>query len=567
MEPRYLAPCKKTLVDRLKSKYNAIRAEVFQHVKGQQVALTHDGWTSLNTQSYDTVTCSFITERWELKCWVLSTLQVEGSHTGENIAESLKQVRKIWKLKQVVTVTDNAANEVKAFDILQWPRLSCLGHNINLAVKAGLKVSEVSKLIAKGSGLVSYFHRSPLATGVLLEKQKLLLDKQAKSYKLIGDCDTRWNSTLDMLTRLSELTPALHAVATDNSFKYAKDVMRRLYNCHEQSIVEALLQLLKPFKIATVLLSSEKSPTLSMVVPTLIKLERALQPTTEDEDMGCIKKVKKAMLENLNKRKSRESTEFYQMASLLDPRTKDIIFLSTQDKFETRERLLRDCLKITVEQEENTTLMTPAESSSETCETPDDPPLPNITISEEEDAQLSQTQADSQSDKCQSDSESSQGGGLVIYGNTLLYGDTQDSDSECQDKSQGQSSDFSQSPPAKLLKQDSDPSSWLDDIVCLGFEHSRSRPSLTQSEIIKKEIERYMEEVQIPNEECPLKWWSERQKAYPHIATVARNILAIPASSVPSERIFSIANNIVTKKRTQLSPENVDLLIFLKKNA
>jgi hypothetical protein len=49
------------------------------------------------------------------------------------------------------------------------------------------------------------------------------------------------------------------------------------------------------------------------------------------------------------------------------------------------------------------------------------------------------------------------------------------------------------------------------------------------------------------------------------LSKLARKYMAIPASSVPSEPIFSLAGNIVNKKRTMLSPENVNLLIFLNK--
>jgi hypothetical protein len=43
-----------------------------------------------------------------------------------------------------------------------------------------------------------------------------------------------------------------------------------------------------------------------------------------------------------------------------------------------------------------------------------------------------------------------------------------------------------------------------------------------------------------------------------------KQILAIPAMSAPSERVFSSAANIVDKKRVRLKPENVDLLVFLR---
>jgi hypothetical protein len=47
--------------------------------------------------------------------------------------------------------------------------------------------------------VVAYFHRSPLATGILKEKQKRLLPPEFQGHKLIQDVVTRWNSTLDKL--------------------------------------------------------------------------------------------------------------------------------------------------------------------------------------------------------------------------------------------------------------------------------------------------------------------------------------------------------------------------------
>ena len=42
--------------------------------------------------------------------------------------------------------------------------------------------------------------------------------------------------------------------------------------------------------------------------------------------------------------------------------------------------------------------------------------------------------------------------------------------------------------------------------------------------------------------------------------------LAIPATSIPSERAFSAAGHIVNKKRACLHPSSVNMLVFLSEN-
>ena len=53
---------------------------------------------------------------------------------------------------------------------------------------------------------------------------------------------------------------------------------------------------------------------------------------------------------------------------------------------------------------------------------------------------------------------------------------------------------------------------------------------------------------------------------FPNLSMLAKHYLCIPASSTSSERSFLIANNIVTKRRNRLLPENVEMLTFLKNN-
>ena len=47
------------------------------------------------------------------------------------------------------------------------------------------------------------------------------------------------------------------------------------------------------------------------------------------------------------------------------------------------------------------------------------------------------------------------------------------------------------------------------------------------------------------------------------MAKVARMVLCIPATSAPSERVFSHAGLTIAKKRASLNPENAAALVFL----
>ncbi|KFZ18867.1 hypothetical protein V501_00969, partial [Pseudogymnoascus sp. VKM F-4519 (FW-2642)] len=61
-----------------------------------------------------------------------------------------------------------------------------------------------------------------------------------------------------------------------------------------------------------------------------------------------------------------------------------------------------------------------------------------------------------------------------------------------------------------------------------------------------------------------LKYWAAKQYQYPIIAAIARDHLAIPATSAPSERVFSNEADILTKRRNRLSPETLRYLLCLR---
>ena len=61
-------------------------------------------------------------------------------------------------------------------------------------------------------------------------------------------------------------------------------------------------------------------------------------------------------------------------------------------------------------------------------------------------------------------------------------------------------------------------------------------------------------------------WWKGHASELPHLARVARKLLCIPATTMPSERLFSASGHIVSPHREQMKPEKVNMLTFLHFN-
>ncbi|XP_046559244.1 E3 SUMO-protein ligase ZBED1-like [Haliotis rubra] len=80
---------------------------------------------------------------------------------------------------------------------------------------------------------------------------------------------------------------------------------------------------------------------------------------------------------------------------------------------------------------------------------------------------------------------------------------------------------------------------------------------------IEEEVQKYKLEECIPLTENPHTLVEDERSQIP---SPCPSCEAVCATSVPSERVFSTAGDIVTAQGASLSAENVDILIFLKKN-
>lgn len=62
---------------------------------------------------------------------------------------------------------------------------------------------------------------------------------------------------------------------------------------------------------------------------------------------------------------------------------------------------------------------------------------------------------------------------------------------------------------------------------------------------------------------CPLEWWFSKKEKYKLLAQLALRILCIPATSAPSERVFSVAGLTIAKDRAWLASQTANELLFL----
>ena len=84
---------------------------------------------------------------------------------------------------------------------------------------------------------------------------------------------------------------------------------------------------------------------------------------------------------------------------------------------------------------------------------------------------------------------------------------------------------------------------YFDEIV---KEHSSERPDSTPT--VEAVVDAYLHEPVSARKSSPLDYWKQKQSLWPILATMARKYLSILPSSVPSERLFSTAGEVVTEE-------------------
>ncbi|CAF1305811.1 unnamed protein product [Rotaria sordida] len=120
---------------------------------------------------------------------------------------------------------------------------------------------------------------------------------------------------------------------------------------------------------------------------------------------------------------------------------------------------------------------------------------------------------------------------------------------------------FHNSPPSKRMKD--------DPFADFRNKRTTQNTSICDQSALKKELDRQIQiydSMEIDNnyDNNPFTFWRNHKDDLSFLAQIAKSVLVIPASSVESERHFSIAGQIVTELRSSLDPNYVEALVVLK---
>jgi len=105
-----------------------------------------------------------------------------------------------------------------------------------------------------------------------------------------------------------------------------------------------------------------------------------------------------------------------------------------------------------------------------------------------------------------------------------------------------------------------------DDLMFGIFDKFLSKEPDVSSRYVHTELDLYLEEPTLPRtqELDIISWWQFVGIKYPTLRKIARDIMAIPVTTVASESVFSTSGRVICPHRSKLAPKTVEGLMCMQ---
>jgi hypothetical protein len=379
--------------------------------------------------------------------------------------------------------------------------------------------------MAKARKIIEYFSKSTQQTAKLIDFQStsnipMYSEVGYRPKKLLQDCITRWWSTYRMLRRLRICKPALLCLHAAGS------ITCEMLKDEQWIILEQIEITLRKMAMWQRILEGDKYPTGSLVVSAIFSIREHYKHVLECPDTkGPVASLTKILLDDFDKRyhPPAEPTDDGKVKFTRDPETGDrnrytgvhpYFFIAAYLDLRTKKALKKMMVETEYSDLRDLILDLMIEAA----------------VKKEE---LSKKSKSNHGKDNGCDTPPSKRKSQVDFAFEGLYGDDKDSESNNGD----------------------------DDIdvstIRIRCEHQLAAYNLLPSIKMKDSNGNYSD---------PLRHWKKTEAQSPELSQLAAKYLSIPATSAPSERVWSRAARVITAKRANLDPEVTSRMIFAQEN-
>lgn len=464
-----------------------------------------------------------ICNQWKKQTKLLGLVNVaKESHTGEFLDKKVKEVLQSYGAPVddyngecrivMAKVADNASNNKKAFghDTL----LSCFCHTLELSIKKFTAVDRVRLLISKVKCVVQHFHMSPKATAAL----KTVGDSNdVKVRKMVQDVSTRFSSTLDSL--VSVLDVQLPLVAYDLIvLKLPKGqgetdfYMQNMLKKDDWTMIQEIIASLQLPANVSKTMEGDLYVTSSMVLPSIYLIIESFQTTTVKVRVPSAADTKGYIIQEVSVNDFSASIREARAAFLEDVKQRWI-----EDLPEAARTIYLIASKLDPRSKKCQWLSAfPASWKVD---------LDDSVISELKSRMVSQVDGRGSGDD-----------------ETMHDADHEENVAE------------------GTLSLSFDIMSQVNDLTRREKTQSLAGGTVKLLESIEEEFQRYDLVAQIPSNQDPLVWWKQNEASFPRVASMAREYLAVPASSASVERVFSSVGLVKADNRPLKDDTTIDIM-------